>query len=171
MSEDSSRAETANPAARGCPAELVLRPIPGGSLVVRGFDRRGRPTPRVSPYTFWGGRRKWIRREQEREGTFVDVYGWKVACMILWVALMNVGDSFFTLLHLQFGGIELNPVAQALLGTGRWGFVFIKSFLIALALVVLAIHKNFFLARVGMWTATGTYTLLVIYHLYLLGVR
>ncbi len=171
MSEDSSHAETANPAARGCPAELVLRSTPGGSLVARGFDRRQSPTPRISRYTFWQGRRRWVRRDQEREGTFVDVYGWKVVTMILWVAVMNVGDSFFTLLHLQYGGIELNPVAQALLGTGRWGFVFIKSFLIALALVVLAVHKNFFLARIGMWTAASTYTLLVTYHLYLLAVR
>ena len=67
--------------------------------------------------------------------------------------------------YLQAGGIELNPVAGALLETGRGGFVFWKSFLIGMALVVLAIHKNFYLARIGLWTAAGTYTLLLIYHL------
>ena len=75
------------------------------------------------------------------------------------------GDSFFTLVHLQAGGIELNPVAQQLLETGRWNFVFAKSFLIGLALTVLVLHKNFFLARVGLWTAAGTYSALVVYHL------
>ena len=131
----------------------------------RGPDRRRRPTPRLSRYAFFGGRRRTVRRPSEQEGSFVDLHGSRLWCLILWVALMNVGDSYFTLIHLQAGGIELNPVAAALLRTGRFGFVFTKSTLIALALIVLAIHKNFFLARIGLWTAVGTYTLLVVYHL------
>lgn len=106
-----------------------------------------------------------MRREEEREGAFVDLHGVRLWGLVLWVALMNVGDSYFTLLHLQAGGIELNPVAEALLGLGRPGFVFAKSILIAFALLVLAIHKNFFLARIGLWTAAATYTALVLYHL------
>jgi hypothetical protein len=128
------------------------------------------PTKRFSRYTLLGGRRRTVRREHEREGSFVDVHGFRLWCLLLWVALMNIGDSYFTLVHLQAGGIELNPVAKALLGAGRPGFVFAKSILIALALVVLAVHKNFYLARIGLWTAAGTYTLLVIYHLSLFGV-
>lgn len=88
--------------------------------------------------------------------------------LLSWVALMNVADSFFTLLHLQAGAIELNPVADALLGTGRTGFVFLKSTLIALALLVLCVHKNFSLARLGLWVATTAYSVLVFYHLYLM---
>ena len=137
------------------------------TVVLRGRDRRRAPTPRVSRYALRGGRRRQIRRPMEVEGSFVDVYSFRLWCMVLWVALMNLGDSFFTLVHLQSGGIELNPVAQGLLMTGRWSFVFAKSFLIGLALVVLVVHKNFFLARIGLWTAAGTYTLLVGYHLLL----
>jgi hypothetical protein len=141
--------------------EAVLR-------LARGSDRRRAPTPRLSRFTLFGGRRRWARRLAEGEGAFVDLYGWRLWCLVLWVALMNSGDSYFTLLHLQAGGTELNPVAQALLGTGRFGFVFVKAILIAMALVVLAIHKNFFLARIGLWSAATTYTLLVAYHLLLL---
>jgi uncharacterized protein DUF5658 len=133
----------------------------------RGPDRRKAPTPRFSRYTWWGGRRQGPRRGEEREGSFVDRYGRRLFLLVLWVALMNIGDSFFTLVHLQAGGVELNPVAQLMLTTGRWNFVFVKSILIALALIVLAVHKNFHLARVGLWTAAGTYTCLVAYHLLL----
>jgi hypothetical protein len=136
-------------------------------LVQRGADRRRSPTPRFSRYALWGGRRRGSRRAQESEGSFVDVHGSRLFLLVLWISLMNVGDSFFTLVHLQAGGVELNPVARALLTTGRWNFVFVKSILIALALVVLAVHKNFHLARVGLWTAAGTYTCLVAYHLLL----
>ena len=139
----------------------------GQDPVHRGPDRRKRPTSRFSRYTLWGGRRKEPRRASEREGSFVDVYGGRLFLLLLWIALMNVGDSFFTLVHLQAGGVELNPVARALLTTGRWNFVFVKSILIGLALVVLAVHKNFHLSRVGLWTAAGTYTCLVAYHLLL----
>ena len=137
------------------------------SGMYRGPDRRRTPTPRFSRYALWGGRRRDFRRPEEGQGGFVDLYGAKLFVVILWIALMNVGDSFFTLVHLQAGGVELNPVAEWLLTSGRWNFVFAKSILIGLALVVLSIHKNFPLARVGLWTAASTYTLLVGYHLLL----
>ncbi len=131
----------------------------------RGPDRRRRPTPRFSRYTFVGGKRRRVRRPEELEGSFVDRYGWGMVIAILWVAMMNVGDSYFTLVHLQSGGIELNPVAEELLRTGRAGFVIWKSALIGLALVVLTLHKNFWLARFGLWVSAGAYTLLNLYHL------
>lgn len=135
--------------------------------IFRGPDRRKNPTPRLSRYSLWGGRRQNARRSKEGPDTFVDVYGRRLFLLVLWIALMNVGDSFFTLVHLQAGGVEINPVARLLLATGRWNFVFVKSILIGLALIVLAVHKNFHLARVGLWTAAGTYTCLVAYHLLL----
>ena len=131
----------------------------------RGADRRKEPTPRFSSFTFLGGRRRSVRRPEDVEGSYVDRYRTMVLAVIAWVALMNIGDSFFTLWHLQSGGVELNPVAEALLRTGRFGFVFWKSLLIAFALLVLVMHKNFWLARCGLWIAAGGYTLLNLYHL------
>jgi hypothetical protein len=145
-------------------------PAPGtaggdGSRTYRGDDRRTIPTRRLTRFSFWGGRRHRVRRQDEREGSFVDRYSTRLWFMILWVSLMNVGDSYFTLVHLQGGGIELNPVAAFLLETGRARFVLYKTILIGLALIVLCVHKNFFLARVGLWLATAAYTVLVVYHL------
>lgn len=128
-------------------------------------DRRVAPTPRFSRYSLFGGRRGAVRRPEEREGAFVDVYSPWVLFWVTWVALMNIGDSFFTLVHLQAGGVEVNPVAAAMLRTGRFGFVFIKAVLIGAALLVLTLHKNFQLARWGLWLSTAAYTALVIYHL------
>ena len=128
-------------------------------------DRRARPTPRFSRYTFFGGRRRGPRREDEREGTYIDRYSPRAICAVLWVALMNVGDSFFTLVHLQAGGVEVNPVAAQLLRAGRFGFVFTKSMLVAAALLVLVLHKNFPMARIGIWVSALAYTVLNVYHL------
>jgi hypothetical protein len=135
----------------------------------RGPDRRAEPTPRFSRYSLLGGQRRKIRRASEREGSFVDLYDPPLLALILWVAGLNALDSFYTLHHLQAGGIELNPVAAWMLERGRLGFVLWKSALIALALVVLCIHKNFTLARAGLALSATIYTLLVGYHLFLLG--
>ena len=105
--------------------------------VFRGEDRRKRPTPRFSRFTLFGGRRRSVRRDYEQEGSFVDRYTMSMVLAIVWITLMNIGDSFFTLTHLQAGGIELNPVAAALLESGRSGFVIWKALLIAMALGVL----------------------------------
>ena len=129
----------------------------------RGPDRRQRPTPRLSRFSFLGGRRR-----QAGVGEFVDQYGRRLWLMLAWVGLMNVADSFFTLWHLQEGAIELNPFAAMLLRTGRIGFVLSKALLITVPLVVLCIHKNFQLARMGLWLAATAYTVLIAYHLWLL---
>lgn len=170
MSEPSERSAPAG-------AALPLSTAPSGSAVpaaggerdwTRGPDRRKRPTPRFSRYTFFGGRRKNARRSEEREGSFIDQYSPRLVLLLVWIALMNAADSFFTLLHIQAGGIELNPVAGALLALGRSGFVATKGIAITLPLVVLCQHKNFALARIGLWVAGGAYTLLLGYHLWLL---
>ncbi len=143
----------------------TLEPEPQPERVRRGPDRRRRATARFSRFTLWGGRRRNPRREYEREGSFVDQYSLRLWALILWIGLMNVADSFFTIVHLQRGGVELNPLAGALLELGRTGFVLSKALLIAVPLVVLCVHKNFALARIGLWTAAATYTLLLLYHL------
>lgn len=133
----------------------------------RRSDRRAHPTRRFSRFALFGGRRRRIRRENEVEGSFVDRYSQRLWLLILWTVLMNLADCFFTLVHLQSGGQEVNPIAAVLLSTGRMGFVMWKSVLIGIALVVLTVHKNFALARFGLWAAAGGYTLLALYHLLL----
>lgn len=130
-------------------------------------DRRKRPTPRLSMWSITGGRRAEPRRGHEVEGSFVDLYRSGLLFAILWIALMNAADSFFTIVHLQAGGQEANPLAGWLLLTGRVSFVLIKSGVISLALLVLCLHKNFHLARLGLWTAAVAYTCLLGYHLLL----
>ena len=99
----------------------------------------------------------------------MDLYDWPLVGALVWIAIANVADSFFTLHHLQGRGVELNPIAEKLLQVGHFGFVSIKCGLISIALLVLLMHKNFAAARVGIWVAGVAYTLLFAYHLLLLG--
>ena len=115
----------------------ALQATDAATASYNGPDRRTRPTPRISRYSFLGGRR-YVVGEEEREGTYVDVYGVPLFATIAWVSLMNVADSFFTLYHLQAGGIELNPIAQGPLNLGRLEFVLWKSVMISLILMAVS---------------------------------
>jgi hypothetical protein len=148
--------------------ETAEAPVEVPAVRYRGPDRRKRPTPRFSRFTLWGGRRKKARRAGEVEGSFVDQYSLRLVLLLGWIAVMNSADSFFTLVHIQNGGVELNPVAGSMLSLGRIGFVVTKGVLITIPLIVLCQHKNFSIARAGLWVAGGAYTLLLAYHLSLL---
>jgi hypothetical protein len=131
----------------------------------RGPDRRRQPTPRLSRWTFVGGRRRSARRAGEQAGSFVDLHEPRLLALVMWIALLNLFDTFFTIVHLQRGGVEFNPVAEQMLLSGRASFVVTKGVVIGLALLVLTVHKNYLVARAGLWLAALAYTLLTGWHL------
>ena len=75
----------------------------------RNTDRRERPTPRLSRYSFFGGRRRGPRRAHEVQGAFVDLYEPRLLLLVLWTALLNLFDTFFTIVHLQQAGSSSTP--------------------------------------------------------------
>jgi hypothetical protein len=136
----------------------------------RGGDRRRRPTPMWSRYVFFGGRRRNIRRDEEREGGFVDVHGPGVFVVILAIVALNLLDAWFTLLFLSHGGKELNPFVQYVLDfeSHPWPFVILKTAGIGMASMFLAMTRNFTAARFGLWAVFLGYSILLTWHLYLL---
>jgi hypothetical protein len=142
----------------------------GEALPWRGPDRRKKKTPRLSRFTLVGGRRRKARRGDDRDGSFVDLYGTGLLLALMWIALANVADCFFTLIHLQSGGAEVNPIADLLLRTGLLNFVLLKSGLVSIALLVLCLHKNLRIARIGIFGAAAAYAVLIVYHLALFAV-
>ena len=133
-------------------------------------DRRSRPTPMFSRFVLWGGRRRAIRRDDEREGSFVDVHGPRILFVALVVIALNVLDAWFTLLFLSHGGTELNPFVQAVLDSPwhPWPFVLLKTVGIGVACAFLVIAKHFRPARWGLALVFVGYAVLLGWHLTLL---
>jgi len=125
-------------------------------------DRRKRPTPMLSRYSFFGGRRR-----SREPNTYTDNYGAFALSVMLLLNALNVLDSFFTLLYLQRGGAEANPIAAWMLSHGPAGFILLKTCFFGFASAILCLHKNFGRARVGIWIATAAYGLLMLYHMFL----
>lgn len=131
-------------------------------------DRRNQPTSFLSS-PFRRGRRKAGRRAGERDNIYVDVYSPTDVLIMLGIFILNIGDALFTLLWLQRGGGEGNPLMQAMLDIGIGAFLFQKCVIVGIWLLILTAHRNYRAARIGLWSALTIYTLLVMYHLVLVG--
>ena len=136
---------------------------------VRVADRRG-VAPLFSHYTLFGGRRVAARRREDREGYIVDQHGSWLFAAVLVLALLNVLDAFYTILFLSHGGTELNPFVDWVLQAGGVGaFLAVKSVGIGLCGGFLVLTKNFSVSRWGLGIVLFGYSLLLCWHVYLLG--
>ena len=108
-------------------------------------DRRRRPTPMLSRYTFRGRRRRTRRATDPQWNYYVDRPGARAWAAAIVLFLLSCFDAFFTLYLLDRGGYELNPFMRAVLGYGRTHFMVVKYALTGFGVLVLLIHKNFYL--------------------------
>ena len=112
-------------------------------------------------------RREGARRAGEGERVYVDRYRASDAALLLGIFLVNIADAFFTLDWIARGGTEGNPLMDWLLAQGQMAFLFFKCLAVGAWLLVLTVHKNFQLARWGLWVLATFYGLLLLYHIFL----
>ena len=125
-------------------------------------DRRTRPTRGWD--SFFHRRRRTGRRRGENEDIYVDVFRKRDVALLLGIFVLNILDAFFTLRWLQMGGGEGNPLMDQLIKTSDLLFLFQKCVVVGLWLVILMAHKNFRIARLGLWAAFVLYVFILIYH-------
>ncbi|HZN58819.1 MAG TPA: DUF5658 family protein [Planctomycetota bacterium] len=148
----------------------MIDPLPGpppaiDRRVLR--DRRARPTPLESVFRPTGLRQA-FRRRGEGKNQYVDCPSASISTLTIIVVLLSTIDAFFTLLHIQAGGTEANPVMRAALAMGIPVFVSLKAWITCVGALVLALHERFRLGRIGMSVAVACYAALLIYHVLLL---
>ena len=104
------------------------------------------------------------RRGGENQDTYVDRYEARDVWLVLGVFLLNVLDALCTMVWLSRGGSEGNPIMELALEAGDAVFLFQKCFLAGGWLLLLLVHKNFRIARVGLWVLFVIYGALALYH-------
>jgi len=144
------------------------QPSPATLVPRRGADRRRRPTPAVSRFTFVGGRRRGGRRAGETENTFVDVHGGGLFVALMAALMLNLADAGFTMHFLARGGTEANPIVDQVIQLGVLPFVLLKTVGVGACLLVLCAAKNFRAARIGLGVVIAGYAALLGWHLFLL---
>ena len=97
----------------------------------------------------------------------MDTYRSRDLLILASAFLLNVLDAFFTLIWVKGGGGERNPLMDRLLRSGDQAFLNVKLFVAGVAFVWLMAHKNFRLARIGLWLLLVIYAAILLYHIVL----
>ena len=118
----------------------------------RGQDRRTNQKDRLK-YFLFNGRRERIRREEDsRKVFFFDRYHPKLFAAITAILMLSILDALLTLILIDNGSTELNPVMAYFLEHGLLPFIVVKYCLTSSGVVILLIFKNVFLTKVKIYT-------------------
>lgn len=140
--------------------------MPDEKVIERKGDRRKRPTPFLSRYTFVG-RRRASRRGEERYNYYVDRLGSRVWVAIIVIIILSIADSLFTMHFLTKGFQELNPLMNIAILIGKPAFIVSKYIFTIIGILVLGLHKNFRFVKELISLIITFYILLNTYHIWL----
>jgi len=115
-----------------------------GQLNRRMFkERRKQPTPALSRFAFCGRRRTFRRKEDQQRGGYVDRYDSGLLFILTMVVGLNILDAWFTMMILENGGWEINPVVRSVIELYGDRFWVWKYAIVSVPLVVLCLHSKF----------------------------
>jgi hypothetical protein len=126
-------------------------------------DRRRAPTSLMGTLRVYG--RRGSGRRAGEGGTYVDRLSPHVVTLVLFVVCCSALDALLTLMHIQQGGYEANPVMAMAMNQGTGSFIAAKMALTGLGAILLAIHQNFWLGIHGLYALALIYAGLLVYHL------
>jgi Domain of unknown function (DUF5658) len=138
----------------------------------RTYERRHLPDRRQQPTLLRSalrlrGRRQGFRRAGEGFCAYVDCVTPRVVGLVTCVLVCSVLDACFTILHVQHGGQETNPLMALTLAYGYTPFVGMKMVLTGAGAWFLAAHQQFPLALKALYGLPCLYLALLVYHLLL----
>ena len=138
--------------------EGAINPLPAdaagqpGAEKRRGRDRRTNHKNQLK-YFLFNGQRERARRDEDRARVFIfDRYNPKLFAAITAILMLSIFDALFTLILIENGSSELNPVMAYFLQHGLLPFIAAKYFLTSIGVVILLIFKNVFLTRAKIYT-------------------
>jgi hypothetical protein len=115
------------------------------------LERRRQADRRTHPTTLWHalrwhGRRRGFRRAGEGHQAYVDGLAWRVVGLAVLVSVGSSLDALLTLLYVQGGGSEANPLMHLTLVHSSTLFLVCKISLTVAGVWVLAAHQQWPLA-------------------------
>ncbi len=112
-----------------------------------------------------GGRRETIRRHEDKSKLFyVDRYSQFHFAAIVLILFLSVVDAVLTIVLINHGAYEVNPIMAYCLDIGGpYTFLIIKYSLTSVGLIVLLMLRNIFIRPIRIYTGAIFYFLLVMY--------
>ena len=140
--------------------------IPG---IYTGPDRRTKPTPMFSRFLFWGKRFANLNTTENAQDYFTDrihKHAWK---FFFATFILSTIDACFSIYYIVFHSYEeVNPILNPFIGHSSWAFLLVKYLFTLLGLLFLIVHQHFHIFKYVVILVITLYTVLCIYHLYIL---
>lgn len=131
-------------------------------------DRRKQPTRSWSFYTFFGRRRRLKRKSDQEKGGYSDRYSPVLFFFIVLILALNILDSLFTMILLDLGGQEFNPIVRSIMAFHGDQFWIYKFLMVSGSLVLLCLHRGFKLFRGIIIVIGSIYLVIVLYQIFLI---
>lgn len=132
------------------------------------LDRRKTPTPILSRYTIVGRRSRLRRKEDQEKGGYIDRYGNGLFIWVLLLFVLNIFDAALTLIILDRGGHEVNPLIHWLIGTSGDHFISWKFAILSGSIIILCLHSKFRIVKPVFYFSTVIYSIVVLYQMILI---
>ncbi len=110
-------------------------------------DRRLKHIPFYKLFSFKGKRSTLRRSEDCKQITIVDQYHPSLLIYTLIVLGLSLLDAALTLVLLQRGAVEINPVMRYYIDLGPWVFVIVKYGITALSLILIVVFNAIIYTR------------------------
>ena len=130
-------------------------------------DRRKQPTPAISRYTLCGQRKTFRRKEDQKKGGYVDCYHPGLLILLTLAVGLNVLDALFTMMILDDGGWEINPVVRSVIELYGDRFWVWKFAIVSFPLTLLCLHSKFRLVIPVIPGITAMSTIVILYQIFL----
>ena len=117
-------------------------------------------------YPFWS---KAMHYEEKRIKRSVDPSTATNPTLLFFLLLilgLNILDSFFTMMIMDLGGMELNPIVRFFMKIHGDKFWIWKFVIVACCLVILCLHRGFKLIRTIVILISAVYLLIVLYQIF-----
>ncbi len=132
------------------------------------MDRRSHPTDGLSRFSVRGQRRDFRRQSDRRKGGYVDRYGPRLLFLLVLILGLNVLDALLTMMILNDGGWEINPVVRSVIhlyGDKFWVWKFIT---VSIPLILLCLHSKFRLVMPVLFGISAIYVAVVLFEVLLI---
>ena len=90
-----------------------------------------------------------------------------VVFLVLFLVVCSALDALFTILHIQQGASEINPLMAVALSQGIDSFVTVKMSLTGLGALLLAMYRNVQFSLKSLQGLAMIYGMLLVYHLWI----
>ncbi|MEW6374811.1 MAG: DUF5658 family protein [Thermodesulfobacteriota bacterium] len=131
-------------------------------------DRRKQPLSILSWVTLWGRRRTFRREEDKKRGGYVDRYSVGLLFLLVLIVGLNGLDALLTIMVLDNGGWEINPIVRSVIelyGDKFWVWKFV---IVSFSLILLCIHHKFRMVLTIILSTSVLMITVVLYQIYLI---